>query len=357
MFGRILLPLDGSKAGEAIIPYAAQVARALGSPLTLFHASGGGRSRGPEYLQRTAEGLRAQGLSVETASVRGKPAAAIVRYAEKEGFHLIAMSTRGRSGLNRLAYGSVADRVLHGTETPLLLISPQEQAAAAPLQGIVVPLDGSPLSEAALPIAETLGSALGLGLTLVRAVSEAALSRRALGASPHLDYPGPLMDPPEYAWELAEHEASSARTYLEQHQGPLAHRGLQVGTQVLHGPPAPQLVALMQDAPNRLLVMCTRGRSGVGRWVLGSVADQVLRSSGRPVLVIRPTLPVPDDVPSDAGRPDLPRRVENARPHSAPPSVRSPAGGGPEGPEAMAWPCSPACGFAPAGRSACTGGT
>ena len=170
-----------------------------------------------------------------------------------------------------------------------------------PLQGIVVPLDGSPLSEAALPIAESLGSALGLGLTLVRAVSEAALSRRALGAAPHLDYPGPLLDPPEYAWELAEHAASSARSYLEQHQGLLSHRGLQVGTQVLHGPPAPQLVALMQDAPNRLAVMCTRGRSGVGRWVMGSVADHVLRGSGRPVLVIRPTLPDRDEAPYSLG--------------------------------------------------------
>ena len=298
MFGRILVPLDGSAAGEAIIPYAGQVARALGSPLTLFHAASGGRSRGPEYLERTAEALRTQDLQVETASVRGKPAAAIVRYAEREGFHIIAMSTRGRSGLNRLAYGSVADRVLHGTETPLLLISPQEQEAPgrALLQGIVVPLDGSPLSEAALPIAESLGSALGLGLTLVRAVSEAALSRRALGTSPHPDYPGPLFDSPEDAWELAEHEASSAQAYLDQHQGLLTYRGLQVSTHVLHGPPAPQLVALMQDTPNRLAVMCTRGRSGVGRWVLGSVADRVLRSSGRPVLVIRPTLAVPDDL-------------------------------------------------------------
>ena len=303
MFGRILLPLDGSPPGETIIPYAGQVARALGSPITLFHAATGGRSRGPEYLERTAEALRAQDLHVETASVRGRPAAAIVRYAEEEGFHLIAMSTRGRSGLNRLAYGSVADRVLHGTETPLLLISPQEQTApaAALLQGIVVPLDGSPLSEAALPIAETLGSALGLGLTLVRALSEAALSGRALGAASHLDYPGPLLDPPEYGWELAEHAESSARSYLEQHQGLLAHRGLQVSTQVLHGPPAPQLVALMQDTPNRLAVMCTRGRSGVGRWVLGSVADHVLRSSGRPVLVIRPTLPDPDGLPQSLG--------------------------------------------------------
>ncbi len=303
MFGRILLPLDGSSPGEAIIPYAAQVARALAAPLTLLHVSGGGRSRKPEYLERTAAALRGQGLQVETASVRGRPAAAIVRYAEEKGFHLIAMSTRGRSGLNRLAYGSVADRVLHSTETPLLLISPQEQSApsGAPLQGIVVPLDGSPLSEAALPIAEALGSALGLGLTLVRAVSEAGLSGRALGAASHLDYPGPLADPPEYAWELAEHAESSARSYLEQHQGLLTYRGLQVGTQVLHGPPAPQLVALMQDAPNRLAVMCTRGRSGVGRWVLGSVADHVLRSSGRPVLVIRPTLPVPDDLPQSLG--------------------------------------------------------
>lgn len=302
MFGRILLPLDGSSPGEAIIPYAAQVAQAVGAAVTLLHVSGGGRNRKPDYLERTAAALRGQGLQVETASVRGKPAAAIVRYAEEQGFHLIAMSTRGRSGLNRLAYGSVADRVLHGTETPLLLISPQEGApTGAPLQGIVVPLDGSPLSEAALPIAETLGSALGLGLTLVRAISEAALSRRALGAAPHLDYPGPLLDSPEYAWELAEHAASSARTYLEQHQGLLTYRGLQVGAQVLHGPPAPQLVALMQDAPNRLAVMCTRGRSGVGRWVLGSVADHVLRSSGRPVLVIRPTLPIPDDLPQSLG--------------------------------------------------------
>ena len=58
MFGRILLPLDGSKAGEAIIPYATQVAHALGSPLTLFHAASGGRVRGPVPAVFSSRGRR-----------------------------------------------------------------------------------------------------------------------------------------------------------------------------------------------------------------------------------------------------------------------------------------------------------
>ncbi len=131
---------------------------------------------------------------------------------------------------------------------------------------ILVPLDGSPLSERAIPFATRLARAPGARLVLVRSV--------------------------EAERDLVE-GASHTRTYLEAHAGALVSEGVDVATAVPAGAPAPAILGEVRARSVDLIVMSTHGRSGLGRWLYGSVADRVLRRAGVPVLLVPPNADQP----------------------------------------------------------------
>jgi nucleotide-binding universal stress UspA family protein len=79
-----------------------------------------------DYLDRTAETIRCKGTKVNTMVRTGNAADEILKTAKEINVDLIAMSTHGRSGLRRLAFGSITDKVLHGTETPVLMVRAPE---------------------------------------------------------------------------------------------------------------------------------------------------------------------------------------------------------------------------------------
>jgi len=141
----ILVPVDGSPVAERIIEPAIAVARVTGARMTLMRVVSPGAiaphpgigllaleatvERGSveahEYLDRLAEAVRAAGVPAATrVIVAARPAGAIVDDATRIGADLIAMATHGRGGIPRLALGSVADEVLRGGHTPLLLQRP-----------------------------------------------------------------------------------------------------------------------------------------------------------------------------------------------------------------------------------------
>lgn len=144
MYGRVLVPLDGSRLAEQALPHAAVQAKQFGAEVTLLMVLGslpepimaGPRAvRSAEeasarlaqsYLEGIAARLREQGIPVQTETVEGKPYLEIIRYAEDKAFDLVVMSTRGHSGLSRWLLGSVADRVVRGATVPLLLVQCQE---------------------------------------------------------------------------------------------------------------------------------------------------------------------------------------------------------------------------------------
>lgn len=135
---------------------------------------------------------------------------------------------------------------------------------------ILVPLDGSAFSERALPMATTLARALRAQVTLVRAVSAAV-------------FPG--TDPTE-----AEVQAvGEAHAYLSALAAGLSEQGLNVEVAVPYGDAAESILLEIGLRSADLVVMCTHGRSGLGRWIYGSVAEQVLAQSPVPVLLVRPT--------------------------------------------------------------------
>jgi len=297
MYTRILIPLDGSKTAEAVLPYARLLAEKLKVPvelLTVVDVAEIGRSLGAEklmhlddvikfhllrageYLDNIAGSFPGDGVGCTVA--QGIIEEAILKKAQADKGTLVAMATHGRSGLTRWLLGSIAEKVLRATNNPLLLVRANEAAASdgqARLDSVTVPLDGSELAEAILPPVVELARAIKLKVRLMRCYSLTEM------LSSYEDYLSNLEDLPE----RSKHEAI---TYLD-----AAAQGLKTlgATEVVRfasdGEPAEAIIEAAKEAPNCLIAMCTHGRSGVRRWVLGSVTEKVVRHSGNPVLVMR----------------------------------------------------------------------
>ncbi len=131
---------------------------------------------------------------------------------------------------------------------------------------ILVPLDGSELAEKSLKEAKGVAKLTGGGLALLRVVRAVTV---------------PGTDPTDREVEVVDR----AQAYLDKVAGALAAEGFEVTTHVRYGHPAKEIIDAARKAD--LVIMSTHGRTGLGRWALGSVAEKVLRHSGKPVLLIR----------------------------------------------------------------------
>jgi len=196
MFGRIMVPLDGSELAERALPCAERLARLMGATLHLVRVAGPvfetTNSAVPEtetetelerddadflvaemraaeaYLARVHDRLSDAGLAVHAQRVSGTIAGALLDYAREADIDLVVLCSHGRTGLARFPLGSVAEHLLrHGT-TPVLLV----RAFGGPvtLERAVVPLDGSEQAEAALGVVDQLARSVVREVTLVRVI-------------------------------------------------------------------------------------------------------------------------------------------------------------------------------------------
>jgi nucleotide-binding universal stress UspA family protein len=299
MYRRILVPLDGSPLGENVVPYARLLGRSLKASIDLLRVTepvppevgdilkgqypheiaAGLQHQARQYLDKLTPSASRGGVKITCLVEEGSPAEVIVKAAEAQPATLVAMSTHGRSGVTRWVLGSVTDKVLHATTNPLLIIRPQEKTVVVrdpTVDNIIAPLDGSAIAEQALPHLIALAKALGAKVTLVRVVPTTAY------------YMG-MMDYPSAAYqELLDAEEETAGKYLAEIAARLRGEGVAIAAEKLgRGEPAGAVLDLAGGTANPLVAMTTHGRSGVGRFVLGSVADRVIRHVGVPVLVIR----------------------------------------------------------------------
>jgi len=285
MYSKILVPLDGSPLAEQILPYAQLIAVAYEIPGELLWvndvevAEWPPRS-GKEYLrQATAKYLSAV-KRIDSIEADGKPAEEIVRRAVAEPGCLIAMATHGMSGMRRWLIGSVASKVAQLAHNPLLLVRPTENAdpaAAIELNTIFVPLDGSGLAEKALPHALALAKRLKLAVQMLRVYT--------LPSDAYIVADGVIA---QGAAQFREATHKEAESYLEGKVESLRAEGLDhvIGT-AMEGDAASEIIDLAAKTANSLIVMSTHGRSGIGRWLLGSIAEKAIQHSRAPVLLIR----------------------------------------------------------------------
>ncbi len=299
MYSKILVPLDGSKTSEKVLPYARHLAGRLKIPVELLavldiaematHVS----ADKPRHLDTMIEdGTRAstnylRGIAatfpngnVACTVEKDRPEEAIIRKGSADGGMLIAMATHGRSGMNRFLLGSVAEKVLRGSANPLLLVRAKDESQTsgeAAFKSILVPLDGSALAESVIPLAATMAKNLDLEVVLVRAY--------------HIPYNAYAGDDGFYAVnydELLGSVRDEAKEYLDKQVAEVKKLGVaRVSALSKEGIAGDEIIARGRTTPEALIAMCSHGRSGIGRWVLGSVTENVVRHSDAPVLVVR----------------------------------------------------------------------
>ena len=316
MYKRILVPLDGSELAEQVLPYVQVLGKVSGVSIELLrvfeptleqlahrlHTSYCDRALA--YLNRIKASIEGVGTPVYCTVHEEDPASHIIIEAEKVPDTLIAMATHGRSGPTRWVLGSVTDKVVHATSRPLLIIRavPQDSFSTdVKLKTVLVPVDGSPLAEQVLPHVMGLAKSLRLKVILVRITTSVGehhryLDRHPVNASATVYY-GPYE-------EFFKETDARAMQYLLKVKEELRQMGVSsVEETLLHGDPGGAIVDLAREIPNSLVAMTTHGRSGLGRWLLGSVAAQAVRHSGVPVVVIRAVEPAATTYPTLRGRP------------------------------------------------------
>ena len=291
MFRTILVPLDGSPLAEQALPWALCIARRAGGKLDLVCGHGlhalkepaacwgpfdpaceaDSRQQDRLYLDATALWLSAVSpVPMTTALVRAIPsmdAESILKRVRESGPDLIVMATHGRGAVGRFFLGSTADDLIRQSGAPVLVLHAREPAPSLlpePLvESVLIPLDGSALAEQALPLAADLARLLEAQCVLLRVVEPLAEGTTA----PELE----------------------ARAYLERLARSLRQQGLQVQTRVVAARHAVEII--LEEAEtfrSGVIALATHGRSGIGRLLVGSVADRVIRGASCPVLVYRP---------------------------------------------------------------------
>jgi nucleotide-binding universal stress UspA family protein len=304
----ILVPLDGSRLSEQALPLAVALAERARATLRLVLVSipavppGATLPLSPEvrqlyvsldreartsekaYLNTFADQLRKQSsaLAITSTTLRGPVAEALLEYVRQSRSDLVVMTSRGHGGLRRLWLGSVADAMIRGSAVPVLLVRPEETASPQPvlenLSRILVPLDGSALSETVLEPAKELASLAGAELMLVQVIQPLAASLETQSAAPL-----------KFDVELTDWRRTEAADYLKN----LAEECLKAGVKSAYSTPlggnvADTILGLAESPNVGLIAMATHGRGGIKRLTIGSVADKLVRTAPRPILVYRP---------------------------------------------------------------------
>jgi nucleotide-binding universal stress UspA family protein len=295
MYTRIIVPLDGSTFAEAALPLALDLCQRSGASLHLVTVlepvppygddRWGAEAREwlTSYLEKVADRARQLGVEATTALRSGYVVDDLLLEARREHADLIVVATHGRGPLARAWLGSVADALSRQAEIPLMLVRPREgsdQDLDPPTvpRTILVPLDGSELSECALEHAIELGRLFGSAYHLTRIVPLLADIQ-----SPYVPYTVQLNH------ELLAEAKVAAADYLEQLASRMRWRGLRVTTSVAVGQPGYSILAEAEAVGCDMIAMATHGSTGIRRVVLGSAADKVLRGTQLPLMLFRPT--------------------------------------------------------------------
>ncbi|MBN2074627.1 MAG: universal stress protein [Dehalococcoidales bacterium] len=302
MYKKMLIPLDGSELAEIVLSYATELAGRLDLEVSLIHvcepSSSDSEFMCRAYIERVAEkvsdgsrevhsstGLSSGNKAVEATGsvITGHPAEEIISYAKDNDVDFILMATHGRSGVKRWVMGSVADKVLRASPVPVWLVR-----AAIPEKIIreewhnrtlLVPLDGSELAESVIPHVESLAKQ--------RSVEKMRIVLLRVAEDPFVTADYPYKDWEEHVKRTKEHFKQGSKTYLEGLQQRLIQHGLIVDYKVLQGNPADEIIKYSHGNLPNLVIMATHGRSGIGRWEYGSVADKVLHGVSSPIFLVR----------------------------------------------------------------------
>lgn len=297
----VVVPLDRSSTAEQALPMARNLAEQAGASIVLlsvldvpreFAAWAEGKSNVDALLQHQTEDetyLEDIAASfdpgiVETMVLAGNPALEIVNLAARLDAPVIVMASHGRTGMRHFILGSVTARVVQAATCPVLVVNVRGDEApppiTRPISNILVPLDGSDFAERALKFGLATLQSVPVHIHLLRVVEPPTWYMSGAAGD---DYVSPNLY--EQFLDSVNEEAES---YLARIESELANAGHQVTSEIVDGMPIERICSAAQKHNVELVVMATHGRTGIRRFVMGSVAEGVLHRAVAPVLLVSP---------------------------------------------------------------------
>jgi nucleotide-binding universal stress UspA family protein len=297
--GSVLVPLDGSYLAEHAIPYGRALAgpkgkvtflEAIPEPEAIRGLMGNlivdEEDAGKMYVDETMTRLS------ETAG-RWKPVAGevqlevrhgasveqILTFAREQGCAYIVMASHGKGALKRLAFGSVADEIARTSPIPVLMIhtgGEEPKIEGVSIKRLILPLDGSELAKAAIPVAIDIGTRLKVPAVTVQAITPEVIATTYPGTESY--YAADVYD------ELITQQENAANAEMAQEAKTLTKAGVDATPLVLIGSIGEAIESTTK--PGDLIIMTSHGRTGFKRFVLGSVAERLIRSGVAPVLLV-----------------------------------------------------------------------
>lgn len=273
MYSTVLVALDGSTNAEKVLPVVEPLLKSGKGQASLIQVLPPG-AESPEaaaqaYLKEVCSRLSRKKLRCKGDIVRGDAAVAIVRAAEELKADLVAFTSHGQGGLAQWVFGSVAQKILRGCTRPLLVVRALE-AVPSKVKRVMVPLDGALGSEASVPHAVHLARSTGATIELLHVSAESGVEA---GDSKLRNWHAKerrRLEAEFEAIEKAEPSIKFARVFEE-------------------GDPATRILERAEKERATVIAMGSHGRTGISRWMYGSVSEKVLQAAKCPVLIARHT--------------------------------------------------------------------
>jgi nucleotide-binding universal stress UspA family protein len=284
MYDRVLIPTDGSDTAEAAAESAMTVAELFDAQLHVVHVLELGdlpaeyedvgadefAHSGDESVSRIADRAMARGLDVERNTFDGgsRVHEALLAYVDDHDVDLVVMGTHGRTGLDRLVLGSVAELVVRESPVPVLTVH-EDGVLDAEVEKVLAPTDGSDSALAAVDEAIEVVAETGASLHTIYAV-DTHVVWGGIGAES-------VMEAMRTAGRKALDDVVDRATAAE----------VTVEASAMEGTPHRAIVDYAEEHDVDLIVLGTHGRRGFDRYLLGSVAERVIRTAETPVMTVK----------------------------------------------------------------------
>jgi nucleotide-binding universal stress UspA family protein len=295
MFKHILVPLDGSKLAEAVLPAAASLAQKFQAPVTLLHIieqDAHEEVHRDHHLTNAAEAQvylkeivkKAFSLQVKvdwhvhSAAVADVARSIVDHSADEFQPDLILLCAHGNSGMRDLFIGNIAQQVAASSEIPVLLIKPADASISFIINRILVPLDNESIHDKSIPPAKDLADAYKAQLDLLCVIPTLGTLSGEKAAS------GNLMPATTTAYlDIAE---EIAEEHIQAHLDELLKSGIPTSGEIARGDPASMIAKTADRIDANLIVIGTHGRVGLDAFWNRSVAARVSLKTKIPLLLI-----------------------------------------------------------------------
>lgn len=307
MYNKILVPLDGSQTAEAIIPHVANLAQH--DQATVYFAQviePATRSgildlnqeqevtfkpqkvdNAKAYLNRWKEQFEQDGLSAEIVLLRGVAVDAILHAVDEMAIDLLAITSRGRSGLQKVIYGSVSSALLNRAPCPTLVATADTEISLKTNNRILVPIDGSKESEAIMPHVQHIARLYEATIILVRVVSTSNHNAAFVNLDKEIKEE---IVPEHLLSQLGKHQEldriKTAKNYLLNWKNQFQEHGYEVQVNLLYGRPIDSIMAVAEESQPDLIAMTSSARVGLDQFFYGSIASGLLNRLARPMLIV-----------------------------------------------------------------------